>query len=221
MKNENKKREILLTPKGVAVFPYLTAPDTKFKKEGEYRVRLRLPKADAEDLMEIIDAEMEAAVEQAKKDNPKKAKKIKMADAPYSEVTDDDGKPTGDVEFNFKMPAKIEKDDGTVIRMRPAIFDAKGKPFKSGKPIYSGSTLIVAFYIMPFYTDLVGAGVSLRLQAVQVLDLKTAGERTAEYYGFDVEEGYEDEPEEDDTEDSDENKTADEGGDDGESDPDF
>jgi hypothetical protein len=35
------------TPKGVAQYPWLSKPDTKFSEEGEYKVNLILPKQEA------------------------------------------------------------------------------------------------------------------------------------------------------------------------------
>src|SRR2546430_7864611 len=72
---------------------------------------------------------------------------------------------------------------------RHAIFDAKGKPVTDVN-IGAGTEGKVAFTILPFYTALVGAGVSLRLEAVQIIKLAaSSAERTAADYGFTEEEG--------------------------------
>ena len=35
------------TPKGIAQYPWLSTPDTKFSEEGEYKVNLIVPKQEA------------------------------------------------------------------------------------------------------------------------------------------------------------------------------
>src|SRR5438034_8310492 len=110
----------------------------------------------------MIDAEMKAALELAKKDNPKV--RIKAADKPYIAVINDADEPTDEVVFTFKMRASgIDKETKEPWQRRPALFDAKGKPLV-GEEIGAGSEIKVAFTIAPFYTSLVGAGVSLRLE---------------------------------------------------------
>jgi len=37
---EKKKAERFVSPKGIASYPYLTNPDTKFNPDGEYKVSL-------------------------------------------------------------------------------------------------------------------------------------------------------------------------------------
>lgn len=53
----------------------------------------------------------------------------------------------------------------------------------------------MAYTAEPFFVAALGAGVSLRLQAVQIIELVQGGERTAASYGFEDEEGYTAEPE--------------------------
>ena len=46
------------TPKGVAYFPYISQPDTKFDEAGVYKVNLCLPKEEAEPVIKLINAEI-------------------------------------------------------------------------------------------------------------------------------------------------------------------
>ena len=189
---EKKKAIIHRSPAGIAQYPRLTRPDTKFKADGEYKVTLVLPGAEAQPLIDLINKEMGESLIQARRDNPTKAKSIKAAsDKPYKAVTDDEGNETGDVKFNFKMAAKVtSKISGQSWEQKPDLFDAKGKVLINPK-IGGGSRVKVAFELYQFYTALVGAGVSLRLRAVQVLDLVEYNSRSASGYGFGEEEGYE------------------------------
>jgi ssDNA-binding protein len=190
-----EKRQYHISPAGIAQYPRLTKPDTKFKADGEYKVTLVLPGAEAQPLIELIDNAMGESLVKARKENPAKAKTIKAAtDKPYKAVTDDEGNETGEYKFNFKMAAKVtSKKNGSTWEQKPALFDAKLKPLVDPK-IGGGSTVKVKFEMYQFYTALVGAGVSLRLLAVQVLDLVEYSKSGSE--GFEAGEGYEAEEQE-------------------------
>ena len=184
MSKEKKPR--FTTPKGTAQYPYLTKPDTKFNPEGEYKVKLELDAADAGELISFLDEQVELSVAAAKKDPKNAGKKIKVGDAPYS-VNEE----TGKASINFKLKAKVTTKSGETFEQRPAIFDAKGKPITDVN-IGGGSKVKVAYEVVPFYTALVGASISLRMKAVQVIDLvEFSGGASAEGYGFGEEEGYE------------------------------
>lgn len=191
-----------ITPKGVASWPRLHEPDVKFKTEGEYSVKLRLSGAAAAELATIIDGACDAAHEAARKQiaeakakekNPKKRAEIKeRSDVPYKELYEND-EPTGDYEFNFKMKASgVSKKTGKPWTRKPAVFNAKGKPMADEEKakIGGGSIIKVAYEISPFYTAALGAGVSLRLDAVQVLEIKSFQSRDAAAFGFGEEDGY-------------------------------
>lgn len=187
------------TPKGVLSFPHLTKPDTKFKAEGEYHTKVRLTGADAAAMIAKVDGFHEQAVaaiiEEKSAADPKNAAKIaktmKRADKPYKEELDGDGNGTGAYLFTFKQKASIKLKDGTVIEKKVDLFDAGNKPFPANTPIYGGTVARVAYEALPFHTPAVGAGLTMRLNAVQVIELRTAGERSAEEYGFEGEEGAE------------------------------
>ena len=70
---------------------------------------------------------------------------------------------------------------------RPLIFDAKKNPIEpSSCQIWGGTKMKVAFQMGKYYTGLIGAGVSLRLKAVQILEL-VEGKQTSM---FKEEDGY-------------------------------
>lgn len=174
-----------VTPAGIAQYPYLTKPDTKFNPDGEYKLKLEIPGEAAQDLVTFLDEQQEAAVAKAKKENP--GKKIKEGNSPY-EVDDD----TGKVVVNFKLKAKVTPKSGDPFEQRPAIFDAKGKPLQADAKIGGGSKVKVAYELVPYYTAIAGAGLSLRLKAVQVIKLvEYSGGASADAFGFGEEDGYE------------------------------
>ena len=188
-------RKLLVTPKGVAVYPHLTKPDTKFAKDGSagtYHTKLRLAGDVATSLVAAIDAGMQEALTEGKADltakiaeetNSEKKKKLQarlkklaLVDAPYS--VDDD---TQEVTFSFKMNAEGKNKKGETFTKRPAIFDANAQPLVDPK-IGAGSIIKVSYELTKFCTPL-GAGVSLRLAGVQVLVLKEWGS-DATTFGF-------------------------------------
>ena len=163
----------------------MTKPDTKFNPDGEYKISVEIPGAAAQDIVTFLDEQFAASVAKAKKENP--GKKIKEGDVPYS-VNDD----TGKVTIRFKLKAKVTPKQGDPFEQRPALFDAKGKPIGPDAKIGGGSKVKVAYELVPYYTAIAGAGVSLRLKAVQVIDLvEFSGGASSEAYGFGEEEGYE------------------------------
>ncbi len=183
-----QKNERIVSPVGVSQYAWLTAPDTRFDENGHYKTNLIVKAQDATELMNAIDRVRKDSVDMAKE--KAKGKKIKEADAPYSEETDAEGNLTGNVIFKFKCKAKIVTKDGTIIPNRVALFDAKGKPMTDAN-VWSGSEIKVSAELIPYYTAMVGAGVSMRLRAVQILKLVEGGSGNAKGYGFDEQEGYE------------------------------
>jgi len=213
----------LTTPKTTFIFPALDAPDTKFKAEGEYKVKVRLDQDEAEPILRTIKQIHQNNVQDVRKQKGK-GKKVKEADMPYTEVEDDDGNLTGEVEFNFKLPAQVtRRKDGKVINLSPKVFDAKKNIMEPVPQIWNGSVGKVAFKVRPYEAP-IGVGVSLRLQAVQVIEVQGPNGGNADSFGFDDEDGYEFSEEDAPAQGSGGDAESGEdhsGGDDGDSDPDF
>lgn len=210
-------KKLETTIKGRASYPRLSTPDTKFNKAGVYKCNLEFPTSDkpghkwATEMVERIKQGQAKALADAKAAAKEAGKKFKskLTDLPYS--IDED---TGAVTLNFKMTASGEREDGSKWTSKVAVFDAKGKPMKTIPNVGSGSLVKVSFEFSPFCTAL-GAGVSLKLNAVQLLELVEFGTRDATGYGFGEEDGYEskdnDEKEDaEEDEDGDEKEDADE-----------
>ncbi len=181
---EKKKVERFVSPKGIASYPYLTNPDTKFNHDGEYKVSLIVAGDDASKAIDFLTEKHKAAVAQAKKENA--GKRVKEGELPCIENDD------GTVTFKFKLKAKVTPKKGDQFEQKPALFDAKGKPLTGETKVGGGSTIKVSYEVVPYYTAIAGAGVSLRLKAVQIIELKEySGGGNAESYGFGEEEGFE------------------------------
>lgn len=184
MKNKYTK---IVTPKGFAQYPWLSSPDTKFSEIGEYKTNLILNKKDAQDIVKSIEGVREESMKlAAEKSN---GKKVKQADAPYFDEVDEEGKPTGNVIFKFKCKAKVTTKSGDTFENKPTLFDAKGKPMLNVN-VWGGSEIKVSAELIPYFTSMVGAGVSMRLRAAQIINLIEGGSNSSGY-GFKEEEGYE------------------------------
>jgi hypothetical protein len=185
------KYQQVTTPKGVALYPWLNKPDSKFKAEGEYKMTLRLPASEKRDaLVATLEAALEAGykaqVAELAKDPKNKGKKVKRSeDLQWKPVVDDNGDETGEIDFKFKMKASGTKKDGSPWTMAPKLFDAANAPFDRSRAIYGGSTVSVAFEIFPWYTPKFGFGIQLRLNAVKIYTLVEGSGGNAEQYGFD------------------------------------
>jgi len=166
------------TPQGVAQYPWLSKPDTKFSEEGDYKVNLIIAKEEALPALKLIN---QVYAENYEKEVKKaKGAEIKKAPPPFSEELDDAGQPTGNIILKFKSKAAY----------KPAIFDAKGIPMIDSN-IWGGSELKVNGSVAAYYTPLIGAGVALRLRAVQVIQYVEGGSGSADRFGFEAVAGYE------------------------------
>jgi len=176
----------IVTPVGVAQFPWLTTADTKFGEPGDYKVNLVIKKEDCGAIIHVIDEVVKESLTLAKEKS--KSKTIKQANPPYNDELDDEGNPTGNVIFKFKCKSVVTMKTGETFENRPAIFDAKGIPLKDVN-VWGGSELKVSSELIPYYTSMVGAGVSMRLKGVQVIKLVEGGSDSSGH-GFKKEEGY-------------------------------
>mgnify|MGYP003132102823 FL=1 len=180
-----KKLKKLTSPVGTAIYPHLSKPDTKFNEDGEYRVNLRLSMDDAKPLLKELHTILKDHVEEVKSEKGKS--KIKTQDLPYNEV-ETEGSPTGEVDVKFKLKAVAGSNDNK-WEQRPALFNDKGERMNPEETnVGSGSAIKIGFEVFPYYTGSLGAGLSLRMKAVQVLDLVEFGGNEFDNFDFAVKE---------------------------------
>ena len=201
-KSDRKQLKFIL-PKGIAIYPKLVKPDTKFDKDGKFEVKQKF-EADViepviEKLVELRDAfaAEKAAEFAASKDGKVKAraKNIKVRDVGTPNY-DADGNETGLIELKAASKASGKREDGSTWERKIPLFDAKGKK-TNPKAVYGGSELKVAVIAEAYYkADGNEVGVTLRIDAVQIIKLVAAGGKDADSFGFGAEEGYEDDAEE-------------------------
>lgn len=181
------KREKIVTPKGKFIFPKLHEPDYKFKEMGEYSVKLRLSGEEAESFRNDLQSHLDDWLARYKKENKKKPKAVDLS---VTEVLDDEGNETGELDFKFAMPANIRTKAGKEYSLEPKLFDSKGKPIPKGTQVWGGTVGRVAFWIKEYEAP-IGVGISCKLEAAQIVELVGPGEQSADQFGFGEEEGYE------------------------------
>jgi hypothetical protein len=184
------KEKSLTTPKGVAMYPRIQTPDTKFDKDGKYSIKLKV-QANDPSLKSFITAVKLKRDEALKQEEiKKKKKKLKVAPLPFEKEIDSDGNETGFVLIKAGQKAKIQLKSGETFEKRISIFDTKGNPIPPSVKIGGGSVCRLAVDVIPFFTDLAGFGVTLRLKAVRILELvEYQGESAETYFGNNEDEG--------------------------------
>ncbi len=177
----------LTTPLCKFQYPKLIEPETKFNPEGVYKLTGLIEPADADNIAAELDTLLNRHKESLKAQAP--TQKFKLADLPYG-FEEIDGTPYFVVKA--KMKAKGIDRDGRAWSSAPALFDAKGQPVKdrdSLKNMWSGTLGKVSIDACPFYQAAIGAGITLRLRAVQIISLVEGG-GDASSFGFGEEDGW-------------------------------
>jgi hypothetical protein len=171
------------SPAGEARWPHLKEPEVFEGVEQGYTVKLVLNKEETDALLARIAAEWEKSEE-----SEKVAKGSKVEPYLGGSVNKN-----GDFEFKFKTKASYKTSNGDIVKRKVPMFDAKGRAgeFNLG----NGSTIRVSFQFIPFYKSGKAFGVSLWMEAVQVIKLVEFGGSAgnANAYGFEETDGYDSE----------------------------
>jgi len=158
--------KILTSPEGIAEFPYMSEPDIAFNPEGLFHTKLVCKLSDSLEVKKAIDDMIALEVKKQHDLDPKK--KINKAPLPYA-VRDEE------IVFNFKLRASGKrKSDNKPFTQKPSIVNADLSQFDETQKIWGGSKLQITFE--PYSWNMpVGIGCTLRMKAVQVLELVTGG----------------------------------------------
>lgn len=156
-------QERFTTPIATLVWPHVHAPDTKFDDEGVYSTEFTLTREEAQPLIDLAKKLIAEAKKQKLAKSPNKA--------PYTENDD------GTVTFRAKS------------KHQPALFDSRGTPMAPGVKVGGGTRARVAG-LMRVYESFGHTGVTLYLNALQIIDLKEFGSGDAASFGFDAVEGF-------------------------------
>ena len=164
---------------GEAIYPHLNKPDVRFSEAGEYKVTLKVAKSDATAMLKLYNSAIEDALKLAEQNH--KGKGIKNAPKPFTEEDKF-------VFFKFKMKATgVNQKTKEKFSQRPQLFDAKKNPIPLSTIIWGGSKMRVAYNLVSYYTPMLGAGITARLKAVQVIELVEGKDSNL----FEKEDGYE------------------------------
>jgi hypothetical protein len=179
----------IMVLEGSAQWAKVFEPDTKFNPLGDFSINLQMTAAEAAPMCERLEQLVQAKFAEAVKEKPALKNTLTTADVSNVVFDRDTGDDTGNIEFKFKLKAKVQKRDGTYYDQEPAVVDASKKPLPKDVLIGNGSRVKVAFepitYVMASTKKV---GVSLRLKAVQVIDLIEYGSKATSV--FDEEDGY-------------------------------
>lgn len=190
-------KKTYVSPDGIIKYAHISKPNTKFDEGGVYTVDLVIDEATKNAFEKDILALTEAAKQSIYAD-PKNASRLakikKFTDhSPIKAEEDEEGNETGNFIVKFKAKATYTENGVTKPSQKPAVVDAKKKTMNPDI-VGRGSKVKVAFRVTPFANDSAKSiGISLRLSAVQVLELVQFGGGGADAFG--EEEGYEAEEE--------------------------
>lgn len=158
-------RQMITTPAGTAFWAKVLEPEEDRFDEGKPRqwsIEWAAPEYAAETLELMQKIEQEFA-----RIHGEGAKPSKNA-WPFKEQLDRENKPTGLIAFRFKRNETTRKGN---ILAPPAVYDARKNPWPQGVYIGNGSKVKVAFSAWGWEDKFNKKGISLSLDAVQVLDL--------------------------------------------------
>ena len=179
----------ILVLEGTALWAKVFEPDTKFNPLGDFSINLQMPVADAAVMSEKLESIVQAEFKEAIEKDPRLKNTLSTQEVCQPVYDRDTGDDTGNVEFKFKLKAKVQKRDGTYYEQQPAVLDSKKVPIGKDTLIGNGSKVKVAFEPIPYVmSSTKKVGVSLRMKAVQVIDLVEYGNSATSV--FDEEDGY-------------------------------
>ena len=179
----------ILVLEGTALWAKVFEPDTKFNPLGDFSINLQMPVADAAVMSEKLESIVQAEFNEAIEKDPRLKNTLSTQEVCQPVYDRDTGDDTGNVEFKFKLKAKVQKRDGTYYEQQPAVLDSKKVPMSKDTLIGNGSKVKVAFEPIPYVmSSTKKVGVSLRMKAVQVIDLVEYGNSATSV--FDEEDGY-------------------------------
>ena len=151
------------TPLLTFQYPKLLEPDTKFSPDGRYECQGYCSVDQGATLADQLDKFLEEHKASLKAQSP-----------------------------TTKFKASGIDREGKTWSRKPVLFDAQGNIVQDRDTLagmWSGTTGRISFQASPFYTAAIGAGVTLRLLAVQIIELKSQGGSGTDH-GFSAEEGW-------------------------------
>ena len=205
--SDKKYLETFTSPVGVAVFPWITKADVQHDAAGVFHTDMSVsPDEQATvDFIATLEnvlnefADKELTIAQKAALTAREVYKDEFTRPEFPEGATDDQKaaikadfvpePTGLILFRFKMKNNVTTAAGESFSQTPVVVMADtGAACES--PVYGGSIIRVRGQIVPYTNASAGNfGVTLRMKAVQVIDLVTGeGGNSAHWTNFDGDE---------------------------------
>jgi hypothetical protein len=168
----------ITSPRGVLEkYAALTAPDYKFDAAGAYKCKqvLQLNEQTQAYIKTIEDAYETAYKAEA----VAKGKKVKRADMPW-EINEEEGTVT----FSYKLKAQIiNGKTKEAINRKVKIFDGAGKLIPNASSIKIGGGTVAKLAFQPYFwpSATLGYGMTLQLEACQIIQLVEFGAGEGDY----------------------------------------
>jgi len=177
------KQNLITSPIGRTEWMKLFTADYKFDDAGLFGGKLNIDNTDAQGIMKQLDALSADSLAKAAEETGKPASKLRV-NPPY-EVCQE----TGDVTIKLKLKENVNGRNGSFTQ-KPKVVDSQGHPIVSEIPVWNGSRVRVSFTPVLYYTAMAGAGVSLRLFAVQIIEALSGGDDSAANLFDKVDDGF-------------------------------
>ncbi len=177
--HKGPKPIFVTTPAGIAKYPRLNEPDTRFDEKGVYRVSLILDGDDGQELSDTLQKYFDSVMAEFSTGK----KKLREAPLPWEqEVDEESGEETGRWIFKCKQKAvKVNPTTGAEENLFVQLVGPDAKP--TDVQVGGGSTIKCHVMVTGWHVPALGVGISLRLLAVQVLEAKSySGD--AKSFGF-------------------------------------
>ena len=198
-KTEKPKRKRYTTPKGESLFAHIVHVDYGTEQypdqNGSYKLTVALDAADADKLRDMLSNELDEAQAYAaeKFADLKPAARTKLGEVKFNELGTDEydreENLTGRVLFRFKTNAFYTDRQGVKKQRSVPLFDSMSQGVSLKDEPGNGSIIRASFTTAPYFVDGQGmGGLSLYLDAVQIIKLNKPGARSASDYGFGEEE---------------------------------
>lgn len=175
MENKPKKKESLRTPLGEAKWAHVHTPKAPFEGKGSPKFQIDLVFSPDNPEWKAWAMRVQNAMRELPEQIDKNTGETLRKKSPIKRELDPDNNHTGRFYATFK----------TGEQFPPGVFDKYGNVLPATTLVGNGSKVRVAYNENVY--DAFGGGINFYLSAVQVVDLVEYGGRSAEAYGFPVE----------------------------------
>lgn len=180
----NYLAELRTTPRGKAIFPKIRKPDIYNGQVVGYTIKVQLTPQEMKDFQD----QMYELIDRVRKMPEFQDKDFSRPNLPISDEKD------GTHAIKFKSKSEYRDKNGNIVPRRIDVFDAKAQLIKDDEEIPHGSIVKVSYTPNVFWISKINYGISLRINAIQLIQkaLPHKKNMTAQDYGFQVEESFQD-----------------------------